>query len=392
VNPVAEPKRCTRCVLPENFRNISFDADGVCNYCHNHEKYIGFFRRYALAEEMFLQQVQANRGKYRDDCAAGLSGGKDSCYVLYQLVKKYKLNVLAITTDNGWLEERARDNIKKVVSDLGIDHVVLRLDQAQQYRLYKAAGIQCGWPCIACSFLGIALVQRYCFDHKIPFCVHGRARSQMLRELSRYSHDSYLPHYGMVYRPYNFAAVLKSVRAGREQLDGIIGRLIPGEQERREFIRKYVVDPAACEREHFAPQFVAYFLMEDYNRKKVMEFMESTILGNRKMVKPDHSDCRASEAFMHIYKQAFGWSLLELEIAFDVRDGKVSRDDALERIRGEKAAFELPRESFDLVCAKLDADPEELLDGLDIARKNIKNYQRIKKIKNFFVPALRVEG
>jgi hypothetical protein len=183
---------------------------------------------------------------------------------------------------------------------------------------------------------------------------------------------------------------MRSVRAGRKQLEMIIGRLIPDERERQEFIQRHVVDPAACEREQFAPQFVAYFLMEDYNRKKVLEFMESTVLGNQKMAKPDHSDCRASEVFMHIYKQAFGWSLLELEIAFDVRDGKISREEALERIRNEKAAFELPKESFDLVCAKLGADQQELLDGLDIARKNIKKYQRIKKIRNFFIPAFRV--
>jgi hypothetical protein len=170
----------------------------------------------------------------------------------------------------------------------------------------------------------------------------------------------------------------------------IIGRLIPDERERQEFIQRHVIDPAACERERFAPQFVAYFLMEDYDRKKVLEFMESTVLGNQKMTKPDHSDCRASEAFMHIYKQAFGWSLLELEIAFDVRDGKISREEALERIRNEKAAFELPKESFDLVCARLDTNPRELLDGMEIARKNIEDYRRAKKIRNFFIPTFRV--
>ena len=28
-------KRCTRCILPEDFPNIKFDSNGVCNYCHN---------------------------------------------------------------------------------------------------------------------------------------------------------------------------------------------------------------------------------------------------------------------------------------------------------------------------------------------------------------------
>ena len=385
------PKRCTRCVLPANFRNIRFDRHGVCNYCRNHDKYIALFRRYALAEEMFLKQVEANRGKYRYDCAVGVSGGKDSCYVLHQLVKKYGLKVLAFTTDNGWLEPRALENARRITGELGVEHVVLKFEPAQHYRLYKEATAKFGWPCVACSFLGLALVQRYCFDQKIPLCVHGRARSQMLRELSRYSHDSYLPYYGMVYRPYDFSVVLDSVRTVRAQLDRILGILIPDEAERQEYAARYVIDPAACEREQFAPQFIAYFLMEDYDRQKVIDFMETNVLQRQKMAKIDHSDCCASDVFMHVYKQAFGWSLLELEIAFDVRDGKISREDALARIRDEQAAFELPQAAAAQVCAKLNTTPQELLN-LDAARHNIAKFRRLKRIKNFFEPAFRPDA
>ena len=31
-------QRCTRCVLPETFPFITFDEDGVCNFCHNYHK------------------------------------------------------------------------------------------------------------------------------------------------------------------------------------------------------------------------------------------------------------------------------------------------------------------------------------------------------------------
>ena len=29
-------KRCCKCVLPETFPGISFNTEGVCNYCQNH--------------------------------------------------------------------------------------------------------------------------------------------------------------------------------------------------------------------------------------------------------------------------------------------------------------------------------------------------------------------
>jgi hypothetical protein len=32
--------KCVRCLLPEQFRFIEFDDEGVCNYCHAHERVI----------------------------------------------------------------------------------------------------------------------------------------------------------------------------------------------------------------------------------------------------------------------------------------------------------------------------------------------------------------
>ena len=122
---MSEEKRCFRCTLPYNFRNITFDENGVCNYCHNHDRYIEKFRRFSLAKKNFLDQVEANQGKYQYDCAAGLSGGFDSTYVLYKLVQDYNLKVLAITYDNSFQSEVAKDYIKTIVDDLKVDHVTI---------------------------------------------------------------------------------------------------------------------------------------------------------------------------------------------------------------------------------------------------------------------------
>ena len=34
--PQPELKRCSKCILPETMPFISFDSQGVCNYCHNY--------------------------------------------------------------------------------------------------------------------------------------------------------------------------------------------------------------------------------------------------------------------------------------------------------------------------------------------------------------------
>lgn len=378
--------RCGRCTLPDNFRNITFDKNGVCNFCHNHDKYIEKFRRFSLAEKIFLEQVEQNRGKYQYDCAVGLSGGKDSIYNLYKIIKEYNLKVLAITFDNGFQSELAGNYIKMVVDELHVDHVVLGYDKDLHYDLYKQAAIHLGWPCVACSFLGIALAQRYCFDQKIPFFVHGRARNQMLREISKYSHDSYLPHYPLNYRRFNFEENLHALKSMRRSLDKVMKMLIPDKLLRETFQRQYFLDPEECQREKFIPQFIAYFLMHDYNENEVIAFMEKHVLSNESMRLKEyhHFDCLAHPAFMYIYKQAFGWSLLELEVAFDVRDGKVSRDNALKLIENEEEVHEIPEESFNLLCSKINMNKQDLLNNLVIARKNIKRYKYLMKARNFF--------
>ena len=381
-----EKKRCRRCTLPSNFRNITFNKNGVCNFCRNHDKYIEKFKRFSLAEKNFLEQVKANRGKFQYDCAVGLSGGKDSTYVLYKLVRDYNLKVLAITFHNNFQNEIAKNDIKIVVNDLKIDHAVISYDKDLHYKLYKEAAIQLGWPCIACSFLGFGLMQKYCFDNKIPFFVHGMARSQILRELSRYSHHSYLPIYTINYNPFNFFEYLKLIQDMRKGMDRIMKMFIKDKNEREEFTTKYFVDPAACRREQFVPQFIAYFLMHDYDEPEIIEFMKKEVLKDktRTLKEYHHYDCLGYPAFMYIYKQAFGWSLLELEIAADVREGKITRDHAIELIDNEQEVRKVPEESFNLFCAKIKMNKDDLLDSLSIARKNIKLNKQLMRIKNTF--------
>ena len=55
------------------------------------------------------------------DCLHLLSGGKDSTYALYQLVER-GWRVHALTLDNGFISEGAKENVRRSVADLGITH------------------------------------------------------------------------------------------------------------------------------------------------------------------------------------------------------------------------------------------------------------------------------
>ncbi|MCD6599816.1 MAG: 7-cyano-7-deazaguanine synthase, partial [Dehalococcoidia bacterium] len=114
-------KRCTKCILPANFPGIAFGRDGVCSYCLHHKSI-------AVRGESELERILAPyRGKGRvADCIVTISGGRDSAYVLHQIVKKYQMNVLAVTFDNGLLTPEAHRNWRHFQDALGVRHHVIQ--------------------------------------------------------------------------------------------------------------------------------------------------------------------------------------------------------------------------------------------------------------------------
>ncbi|NOU48476.1 MAG: N-acetyl sugar amidotransferase [Bacteroidales bacterium] len=125
-----EYKRCTSCVLDNTDSEISFDKDGVCNYCHKMDFVIARYeKRISNAEEhikRIISEVKGS-GKAKYDCVIGVSGGVDSTYLAYLVKEQFGLTPLAIHLDNGWNSKLATKNIEQIIRKLGIDlytHVI----------------------------------------------------------------------------------------------------------------------------------------------------------------------------------------------------------------------------------------------------------------------------
>lgn len=120
-------RRCTRCVLPETYPGIAFDEEGVCNYCHAHRPwhYLG-----EEALQRFLEPFRNRGGEY--DCVAGVSGGRDSSYMLHYLVKVCHLRVLAWSGDHGYVPEAAKANLRSMAEALGVDLIIQRHDTLER--------------------------------------------------------------------------------------------------------------------------------------------------------------------------------------------------------------------------------------------------------------------
>lgn len=116
-------KRCSRCLLPETFPFISYDAEGVCHFCTSHKPRV-------LLGETALRGI-ADRARSRDgsqDCLVPISGGRDSSFGLHYAKKVLGLNPVAYTYDWGFVTDLARRNISRLCGALGVEHILVAAD------------------------------------------------------------------------------------------------------------------------------------------------------------------------------------------------------------------------------------------------------------------------
>lgn len=113
-------KRCTKCLLPETHETIIFDEKGVCNICRQNE-----FKKDKIDWDQKKTElndlISGYRGKYDYDCIVPFSGGKDSTWALYYLMKEYQLKPLVVRFDHGFLRPNLNENTIKVLRNLGAD-------------------------------------------------------------------------------------------------------------------------------------------------------------------------------------------------------------------------------------------------------------------------------
>jgi N-acetyl sugar amidotransferase len=127
---------CSRCVMDTSARDITFDADGNCNFC---SEFLAAARWRAPEESVLhalVDRVRAAGKGRRYDCVVGVSGGVDSSWVLHKVVE-LGLRPLAVHMDNGWNSELAQNNIANLVQALDVDLVTHVIDWEEYHDLMQ---------------------------------------------------------------------------------------------------------------------------------------------------------------------------------------------------------------------------------------------------------------
>lgn len=178
-------KRCTKCVLPETHETIVFDGEGVCNICRQHE-----YKQTAIDWETQKRELDTIVATYRDkydyDCIVPFSGGKDSTWTLYYLVKEYGIKPLVVRFDHGFLRPNLLENTIRTIRKLGVDLHVFTPNWHVVQRLMLQSFLEKGDFCWHCHTGIFAYPMWVAIRYKVPLIFWGEPSSEYT---AYYSYD-----------------------------------------------------------------------------------------------------------------------------------------------------------------------------------------------------------
>lgn len=354
-------KKCTICLNDNSVRHIKFNKNGVCNFCENYFRDREKLKDYNNLQKLFLERIELIKGKHKYDVAVGISGGKDSVFVLHELKNKYNLKIKAFTMNNGFLSDEAIINIDKIVKELDVEHEYIIFDKSLLKKFYSYSIKKWLVPCVACSYIGYASMINFASKIDAGMIVHGRAPEQMFR---MYGED--------VFTEMVMAGLTSIKNLNLSEL--YMGLLSSIDDKLDENLKKDVKTMLFkdIDGDDFR-EFVAYFLYHPYNEKEIVKFLKENTSW-RVGEHYNHYDCKIHLATKYIYQCAEGRAHTLPEISFLVRDGQLTRDEAEKKLKDELLESK-PKKEMDELFGYIDKKEFSTILKANIYRRFISKWK-----------------
>jgi hypothetical protein len=301
---------CINCLLPKEVPGAELDAAGICAACREYERVDHAPEEEARRrrEADLEKALQDSRGKGEYDCLLNLSGGKDSCYLLYKLKVEYGLKVLAFTTNMN-VPEIAWENIHRTVEKLGVDHLVYTPQKEFYRRMFRfllqnqEARGAVRTVCYVCAPLFEGYSLRVAVEKKIPLVLAAYSPGQPEPERMLYEY----PRQMICERDWTPPPMRAS---------GLFT-----ESELALFWNPLTYPPGSA-----FPRYLAPFHAWSYSQEEAMrKVVKLGLIASSKKASPVHSNCPVNWLLMYSDLQNLGYNPYAPEFSALIRSGKASR-------------------------------------------------------------------
>ena len=316
---MTDARICTRCVLPHSPPDLWLDDDGICNVCRDHEA------AHAAADDRpplmsdFIKLLKKHKGKGDYDCLVMCSGGKDSTSALYYMKERFKMRPLAFTFDHGFETEDALANVRRAVKILDVDFLQFRsTDIHPLIRKLLKSGSR-AVICHLCSMWYMDLTFRMAARFRIPIIIAGWTKGQSTDQamMTKCACNIYAPEY----RAMGAATVefLESLR---------------GDPEFRDFPQSMEEVLKRAKKRHksivLSPHWFLGYDIETY----VQTIRDEVGWKPPQVSYPAGStNCYLNFLAVHNSMRHYGYTHYHVEMSKLIREGDMTRDEALDALK-----------------------------------------------------------
>lgn len=164
---------CKSCTMPDTRPGIVFNWEGVCGACSNHNKRdsINWYKREAELMEL-CNKYRRNDGKW--DCIIPVSGGKDSTFLVYVMVKEMNMNPLLVTVTDPFTHTTAGiENFKNLGETFGCDKFVFHQSEKEFRHTTDVSTRTRLEPMLFAEKMIYAIPVNLAINYNIPLIVYG---------------------------------------------------------------------------------------------------------------------------------------------------------------------------------------------------------------------------
>ncbi|MGD0451275.1 MAG: hypothetical protein ABSA79_09520 [Candidatus Bathyarchaeia archaeon] len=362
-------RRCTRCLLPETMPFISLDEEGVCSFCRDYETR-GSYLKGEKALEEFVSKYRSNSGE--PDVLIGFSGGRDSTFGLDYIKNHLGLHPVTFTYDWGMVNDLARRNQARVVGKLGIEHIVISADiRTKRANIRKNLKAWLKSPDLGMvPILMAGDKQFYYYFHKV--------RKQTGIKLFIFC-GGYEGEEGTGLFKYGFCNV--ATQGSKNALKRMTGITTVNKLKiMYYYLKQFVKNPAYINKSIFDTLFAyysSYVLPDDYlylfhyldwDENKILNSITEKFNWERETdtIATWRVDDGTASFYNYIYLTLAGFTEFDIFRSHQIREGKLSRDDAYKLIKEENK----PRfKSIEWYGQAISFDMNKAIEVINKARK-----------------------
>ena len=327
--------QCTRCVMPASPPWITLDSEGICSLCRDWDRAArqGPAPLPAL-ETDFLRLLRKNPGKDQYDALVMCSGGKDSTSALYYMVRRYKRRVLAFMFDHGFETDEAKANVERAVSILGVDFLTFRSTfMHEMFDRILSSGSK-AVLCHLCSIWYMDTTFQLAARFRIPIIIAGWTKGQS-------SDGEMMSKCACTISAPEFQAMGKETHAFLDSLDG---------DPRYGDFPRTMEEVLKRARKRFKTTVLSPHWFLPHDAREYVALIQRELDWEAPEFSYPRGSTNCALNFISVYRSMkdFGYTHYHVECSKLIRQGLMTRDEALEQL-----AFDFDLDTLNRIAAPL---------------------------------------